>query len=157
MQDLFLESFSYELQLDMHSYLHNNFILAKSGCYTCGPRPVIFLPWPTAAAAVSRACTPPPGAASAPVTAGAPTPHHSPPPPRPIPFRNGRLHSIMAHHRRRPFPSDALPPRSTSDPLKGQGARPSSPHSSLPPFPHSLSPSALHTEVLTTTALTTIA
>jgi hypothetical protein len=34
MQDLFLESFSYELQLDMHSYLHKNFILAKSGCYT---------------------------------------------------------------------------------------------------------------------------
>jgi hypothetical protein len=33
-QDLFLESFSYELQLDMHSYLHKNFILAKSGCYT---------------------------------------------------------------------------------------------------------------------------
>jgi hypothetical protein len=32
-QDLFLESFSYELQLDMHSYLHKNFILAKSGCY----------------------------------------------------------------------------------------------------------------------------
>jgi hypothetical protein len=40
MQDLFLESFSYELQLDMHSYLHKNFILAKSGCYT----------WATAAA-----------------------------------------------------------------------------------------------------------
>jgi hypothetical protein len=33
-QDLFLESFSYKLQLDMHSYLHKNFILAKSGCYT---------------------------------------------------------------------------------------------------------------------------
>jgi hypothetical protein len=33
LQDLFLESFSYELQLDMHSYLHKNFILAKSGCY----------------------------------------------------------------------------------------------------------------------------
>jgi hypothetical protein len=32
-QDLFLESFSYKLQLDMHSYLHKNFILAKSGCY----------------------------------------------------------------------------------------------------------------------------
>jgi hypothetical protein len=29
----FLESFSYELQFDMHSYLHKNFILAKSGCY----------------------------------------------------------------------------------------------------------------------------
>jgi hypothetical protein len=29
----FLESFSYKLQLDMHSYLHKNFILAKSGCY----------------------------------------------------------------------------------------------------------------------------
>jgi hypothetical protein len=36
MQDLFLESFSYELQLDMHSYLHKNFILAKSGCYSGG-------------------------------------------------------------------------------------------------------------------------
>jgi hypothetical protein len=35
-QDLFLESFSYELQLDMHSYLHKNFILAKSGCYIDG-------------------------------------------------------------------------------------------------------------------------
>jgi hypothetical protein len=34
MQDLFLESFSYELQFDMHSYLHKIFILAKSGCYT---------------------------------------------------------------------------------------------------------------------------
>jgi hypothetical protein len=33
MQDLFLESFSYELQFDMHSYLHKIFILAKSGCY----------------------------------------------------------------------------------------------------------------------------
>jgi hypothetical protein len=35
-QDLFLESFSYELQFDMHfymhSYLHKNFILVKSGC-----------------------------------------------------------------------------------------------------------------------------
>jgi hypothetical protein len=38
MQDLFLESFSYELQFDMHSYLHKIFILAKSGCYT--------IPWP---------------------------------------------------------------------------------------------------------------
>jgi hypothetical protein len=36
-QDLFLESFSYELQLDMHSYLHKNFILAKSGCYSLLP------------------------------------------------------------------------------------------------------------------------
>jgi hypothetical protein len=39
-QDLFLESFSYELQLDMHSYLHKNFILAKKwvlqiSCYYC--------------------------------------------------------------------------------------------------------------------------
>jgi hypothetical protein len=37
-QDLFLESFSYELQFDMHfymhSYLHKIFILVKSGCYT---------------------------------------------------------------------------------------------------------------------------
>jgi hypothetical protein len=49
-------------------------------------------------------------AASAPVMAGAPTPHHSPPPPRRIPFRNSRLHSIMVHHRRRPFPSDTRPP-----------------------------------------------
>jgi hypothetical protein len=36
-QDLFLESFSYVLQFDvhfyMHSYLHKNFILVKSGCY----------------------------------------------------------------------------------------------------------------------------
>jgi hypothetical protein len=32
-QDLFWECFSYELQFDMHSYLHKNFILAKSGCY----------------------------------------------------------------------------------------------------------------------------
>jgi hypothetical protein len=38
-QDLFLESFSYELQLDMHSYLHKNFILAKSGCYSLAARP----------------------------------------------------------------------------------------------------------------------
>jgi hypothetical protein len=39
-QDLFLESFSYELQFDMHfymhSYLHKIFILVKSGCYTGG-------------------------------------------------------------------------------------------------------------------------
>jgi hypothetical protein len=37
MQDLSLESFSYELQFDMHfymhSYLHKIFILVKSGCY----------------------------------------------------------------------------------------------------------------------------
>jgi hypothetical protein len=33
-QDLFWESFSYELQFDMHSYLHKTFILAKSGCYS---------------------------------------------------------------------------------------------------------------------------
>jgi hypothetical protein len=36
-QDLFLESFSYEIQFDMHfymhSYLHKIFILVKSGCY----------------------------------------------------------------------------------------------------------------------------
>jgi hypothetical protein len=48
---------------------------------TCGPRPVVFFPGPTAAAAVSRARMPSLGAASAPVTAGAPTPHHSPPHP----------------------------------------------------------------------------
>jgi hypothetical protein len=29
MQDLFLESFSYELQLDMHSYLHKKFYSCK--------------------------------------------------------------------------------------------------------------------------------
>ncbi len=37
-QDLFLESFSYVLQFDMHfymhSYLHKIFILVKSGCYS---------------------------------------------------------------------------------------------------------------------------
>jgi hypothetical protein len=32
--NFFLESFSSELQFDMHSYLHKIFILAKSGCYT---------------------------------------------------------------------------------------------------------------------------
>jgi hypothetical protein len=32
-QDLFLESFSYALQFDMHSYVGKNFILVKSGCY----------------------------------------------------------------------------------------------------------------------------
>jgi hypothetical protein len=122
----------------------------------CGPCPVIFLPVPTAAAAVSRARTPHPDAASAPVMAGAPTPHHSPPPPQSIPFRNGRLHSIGAHHRRHPFPSDARPPRSPSDPIKGQGARLSSLHSSPPPFPCSPSPSVLRTRVPTTAALTTI-
>jgi hypothetical protein len=39
-QDLFLESFSYVLQFDMHFYMHSyvdkNFILVKSGCYTPG-------------------------------------------------------------------------------------------------------------------------
>jgi hypothetical protein len=38
MQDLSLESFSYELQFDMHFYMHSylqkKFILVKSGCYT---------------------------------------------------------------------------------------------------------------------------
>jgi hypothetical protein len=37
-QDLFLESFSYILQFDMHFYMHSyvdkNFILVKSGGYT---------------------------------------------------------------------------------------------------------------------------
>jgi hypothetical protein len=37
MQDLFLESFSQVLEFDMHFYmhsnLHKNFILVKSGCY----------------------------------------------------------------------------------------------------------------------------
>jgi hypothetical protein len=36
-QDLFLESFSYVLQFDMHFYMHSyldkKFILVKSGCY----------------------------------------------------------------------------------------------------------------------------
>jgi hypothetical protein len=36
----FWNVFSYELQFDMHSYLHKNFILVKSGCYT-GP-PVVW-------------------------------------------------------------------------------------------------------------------
>jgi hypothetical protein len=111
----------------------------------------------SATAAVSRARTPPPCAASTPVTARAPTPHHSPPPPRLFPFRYDCLHSIMAHHRRRPFPSDARPPRSPFDPIKGRGACPSSRHSSPPPFPHSSSLSALCTGVLTATALTTVA
>jgi hypothetical protein len=39
-QDLFLESFSYVLQFDMHFYMHSyvdkNFILIKSGCYSYG-------------------------------------------------------------------------------------------------------------------------
>jgi hypothetical protein len=37
-QDLFLESFSYALQFDMHFYMHSyvdkNLILVKSGCYS---------------------------------------------------------------------------------------------------------------------------
>jgi hypothetical protein len=37
-QDLFLKSFSYVLQFDMHFYMHSyvdkKFILVKSGCYT---------------------------------------------------------------------------------------------------------------------------
>jgi hypothetical protein len=33
MQDLFLESFSYVLQFDMHSYVDKNCILVQSGCY----------------------------------------------------------------------------------------------------------------------------
>jgi hypothetical protein len=123
----------------------------------CRPRPVVFLPGPTATATVSRARTPPLGAASALVTAGAPTPHHSPPPPRSIPFRNGHLHSIMTHLYRHLFPSDAWPPRSPSDPIKGQGARPSSPHSSPPPFPHSPSLSTLRTRVPSAVAFTTVA
>jgi hypothetical protein len=40
-QDLFLESFSYVLQFDMHFYMHSyvdkNFILVKSGCYIWTP------------------------------------------------------------------------------------------------------------------------
>jgi hypothetical protein len=54
----------------------------------------------------------------------------------------------MAHHRPRPFPSD---------PIKGRGARPSSPHSSPPPFPCSPSPSVLHTGVPPAAAPTTVA
>jgi hypothetical protein len=41
-QDLFLESFSYVLQFDMHFFMHSyvdkNFIPVKSGCYSCLPR-----------------------------------------------------------------------------------------------------------------------
>jgi hypothetical protein len=33
----FWNVFSYELQFDMHSYLHKNYILVKSGCYTGPP------------------------------------------------------------------------------------------------------------------------
>jgi hypothetical protein len=40
-QDLFLESFSYALQFDMHFYMHSyvdkNLILVKSGCYKPTP------------------------------------------------------------------------------------------------------------------------
>jgi hypothetical protein len=38
-QDLFLESFSYALQFDMHSYVDKNLILVKSGCYSCPATP----------------------------------------------------------------------------------------------------------------------
>jgi hypothetical protein len=43
-QDLFLESFSYVLQIDMHFYMHSYvdkffFILVKSGCYTSPQSP----------------------------------------------------------------------------------------------------------------------
>jgi hypothetical protein len=52
MQDLSLESFSYELQFDMHfymhSYLHKIFILVKSGWYTYH-RQVMSAPIPKAA------------------------------------------------------------------------------------------------------------
>jgi hypothetical protein len=53
-QDLFLESFSYELQFDMHFYMHSylhikKFILVKSGCYSRAARyelyKLIFLVW----------------------------------------------------------------------------------------------------------------
>jgi hypothetical protein len=41
-QDLFLESFSYVLQFDMHFYMHSYvdkiFILIKSGCYRNLPK-----------------------------------------------------------------------------------------------------------------------
>jgi hypothetical protein len=45
-QDLFLESFSYALQFDMHFYMHSyvdkNLILIKSGCYTEAlPTPIL--------------------------------------------------------------------------------------------------------------------
>jgi hypothetical protein len=43
----FLESFSYKLQLDMHSYLHKKFILAKSGCYNQIYENVTFLSLPS--------------------------------------------------------------------------------------------------------------
>jgi hypothetical protein len=46
-QDLFLESFSYVLQFDMHFYMHSyldkKIILVKIGCYTRIGSPVIFL------------------------------------------------------------------------------------------------------------------
>jgi hypothetical protein len=42
-QDLFLESFSYAVQFDMHFYMHSyvnkKFILVKSGCYNGAPGP----------------------------------------------------------------------------------------------------------------------
>jgi hypothetical protein len=52
MQDLFLESFSYELQLDMHSYLHKKFILAKSGCY------IYWVSYPTTLTKMHHVSTP---------------------------------------------------------------------------------------------------
>jgi hypothetical protein len=39
-QDLFLESFSYALQFDIHSYVDKKFILVKSGCYMLSARDV---------------------------------------------------------------------------------------------------------------------
>jgi hypothetical protein len=78
------------------------------------------------------ACVPPP------VTTGAPPPpHHSPPAPRPIPSEMAVSTTNMAHYHRCSFPSDARPPRSTSNPIKGHPGIPSSNRSSpllLAPF-----------------------
>jgi hypothetical protein len=105
---------------------------------TCRPRSVVFLPGPTAAAAVSHVRTPPPATTSTPITAGAPTPHHSPPPPWPIPFRRLATPLLLQPYKR----VRSLPLLTVLIPA---------------PFPRSLSSSVLRTGVLTAVALTTVA
>jgi hypothetical protein len=113
---------------------------------TCGPHLAVFLPGLTTVATASRVRMPPPCAASAPITAGAPpplvTPHHHP---GRSPSETAAFMTIMAHHRHHPFLSNAWPPRSPSDHIKGcPGIHSSHRSSPTPPCPVSEPRATLH-------------
>jgi hypothetical protein len=90
---------------------------------------------PGTAAATSRLRYHRPDDPSSPRNGTALLPFFTPHSPLHFPSPPNQMAGIDAATTGRPIPFPVRPPRFPSDPIKGRGVRPSSPHSSPPPFP----------------------